>query len=183
MSVQHLFLTGFRGSGKSSVAKLLSTKLGLPVIDLDDEIEHQAGKSIKQIFAEVGEPGFRDQETAALRRAVAQPRSIISLGGGAILREENRQCIQQHGRCVWLQVDAATAEARLSSDPTTSARRPSLTNLEWRKEIETQIELRQPLYAAVADLTLCTTTSSLSEIVDAIVAWWNDTQVSRSSQP
>ncbi len=156
MTKQHLFLTGFRGSGKSSVAQLLSFRLSLPVIDLDDEIERAAGKSIKEIFAEVGEVGFRDQETASLQRAVNHPKSIISLGGGAILRPENRDCVRQHGVCVWLKVDAATAEKRISSDPTTGTRRPALTDLDWRKEIETQLELRAPLYSAVADFTVDT---------------------------
>ena len=171
MSRLHLFLTGYRGSGKSSVAKQLSVRLSLPVIDLDDEIERAAGKSIKEIFAEAGEQGFRDQEAAALQRVVNEPKSIISLGGGAILRPENRECIKQHGVCVWLQVDAATAEARLSSDPTTGARRPSLTDLDWRKEIETQLELRRPIYAAAADYEVDTTKPSLDEVVDAIIDW------------
>lgn len=172
MNTNHLFLTGYRGSGKSSVAKQLSTKLLLPVIDLDDEIELAAGKSIKAIFAEVGEPGFRDLETEALRRVVKQPRSIISLGGGAILRPENRDCIKQHGVCVWLKVDAATAQSRLSADPTTGARRPALTNLDWRKEIETQIEHRAPLYKATADYVLDSSLHRPDQIAQEIVVWF-----------
>ncbi len=172
MNRKHLFLTGFRGSGKSSVAKQLANMLQLPMVDLDDEIERAAGKSIKDIFAEVGEQGFRDQETTALRRVVNEPRSIISLGGGAILRSENRECIKQNGVCVWLKVDAVTAEARLYSDPTTRDRRPSLTHLDWRKEIETQIELRTPMYEAASDFIVDTTGQSLEMVVDAIVVWF-----------
>ena len=91
LAYHHIYLTGYRGSGKTSVGKRLGQRLFLPVIDLDDRIEAAADMSIREIFAHEGEAGFRDRESAALRVAGVELPSVVSLGGGAILREENRR--------------------------------------------------------------------------------------------
>lgn len=148
----HLYLTGYRGSGKTSVGKLLGTKLRRTVIDLDDCIEAEAGMSIREIFDREGEVGFRDRETNALKAVAHKSPSVISLGGGAILREENRKLIATTGQCVWLKVDADTVAKRLKRDSSTASRRPSLTSLPPREEIEALLAAREPLYQMASNL-------------------------------
>ncbi|MEZ6091862.1 MAG: shikimate kinase, partial [Pirellulaceae bacterium] len=86
---KHLWLIGYRGSGKSSVARRLAQRLDCSSIDTDDLIEQIAGRSIAEIFAESGEPVFRDFESQAVVQAAEMPTQVIASGGGAILREEN----------------------------------------------------------------------------------------------
>ncbi len=151
---QHLYLTGYRGSGKTSVGKWLGEKLSRPVIDLDDRIEAAAGCSIREIFASEGELGFRDRETAALAMVADEAPSVISLGGGTILRAENRLVIATTGYCVWLQADADTVLQRLINDTATSARRPALTSLPPRAEVESLLLAREPLYRLASNAVI-----------------------------
>ena len=148
---RHIYLTGYRGSGKSSVGKMLAKKLKRVCIDLDDEVERLAGRTIHEVFARDGEAAFRDLEENALREASRRPPAVISLGGGAVLRTANRDIIRKTGICVWLQVDAATVLQRLNRDSGTPDRRPALTKLSPRQEIETLLEQREPIYREVAD--------------------------------
>jgi len=168
---QHLYLTGYRGSGKTTVGRLLASRLGRRCIDLDDEIEANAGRSIREIFkGDGGETTFRDLETAALARVAAEPAAIISLGGGAILRQENRDLIAKTGVAVWLKIDADTVLQRLASDVTTAERRPSLTGLPAREEVESLLVKREPLYRQVADFEVDAVGQSVAAIVDQIAA-------------
>ncbi|MGV3483252.1 MAG: shikimate kinase [Planctomycetaceae bacterium] len=160
----HLYLTGYRGSGKTSVGAWLGRKLVLPVIDLDDRIEQATGKSIRQIFEAEGEAGFREQESIALKSVAVEPPSIVSLGGGAILREANRQLIAKSGYCVWLDIDANSAFERLANDARTVQRRPSLTSLPAREEIATLLQQRAPLYRLAANAKVSVAGKSIAAI-------------------
>lgn len=160
----HLYLAGYRGSGKSSVGRRLATRLKRPWIDLDDAIETRARRSIREIFASGGETEFRDLEEATLAAVASQPPAVISLGGGAVLRPNNRRLIADTGICVWLRVDAATVLERLTHDANTAERRPALTGLPQREEIETLLAQRQPLYEQVAHYQIDT----VGRAVDAI---------------
>jgi shikimate kinase len=150
----NLFLIGYRGSGKTTVAAALAEQLGWPWLDADAELERRAGKSIKQIFADTGEQAFRDLESAVIADLAGGERQIIALGGGAILREQNRQAIAARGRVVWLQASPETLLARIQADPTTAERRPNLTGQGGLAEIRELLAARTPLYAACADLTI-----------------------------
>lgn len=105
-----VFLTGFMGCGKSTVGRLLASELGSSFVDLDDEIERRAGRSISEVFAEEGEGAFRDLEHEALREQAALIRSgsprVVALGGGAFVFERNRTLIESVGRSVWLDAPA-----------------------------------------------------------------------------
>jgi shikimate kinase len=167
---QHLYLTGYRGSGKTTVGRLVASRLGRRCIDLDDEIETHAGRSIREIFADGGEATFRDLETAALLRVASGSPAVISLGGGAILRPENREVIAKTGIAVWLKIDADTVIQRLAGDTTTAERRPALTALPPREEVESLLQKREPLYQEVADCEVDAAGQGVAAIVDQIVA-------------
>ncbi len=166
---KHLYLAGFRGSGKSSVGRLLASHLGRTWTDCDDQIEAEADCSIREIFAQHGEAGFRDLELRTIAAIAALPPAVVSLGGGAILRAENRELIRGSGVCVWLRVDADTVMRRLTADATTADRRPALTALPQREEIQKLLADRRPLYEQVADLQLDTSGRAIEEIAEQIL--------------
>jgi len=149
-------LIGYRGSGKSSVARLLAQALQLDWVDTDDLVESAAGKSIRKIFDDDGENEFRRFEQQAVSHAAQQDSVVIAAGGGAILREENRQAMRAAGPVVWLLADAVTLANRITADSTTVARRPSLTGRSVTEEVATVLAERRPLYAAAATHTINT---------------------------
>ena len=119
----HIFLYGPPGTGKSTVGKILADNLALPFIDLDRVIESNAGMSIPQIMKQQGESVFRNIETAALKNVIAEKESVIALGGGALLRDENRALTESNGRVVLLMAEVTTLINRLNDD---SGNRPLL---------------------------------------------------------
>lgn len=165
----HLYLTGYRGSGKSSVGRELARRLNRPAIDLDDEIERAAGCTIREIFATAGETGFRDWETRTLQQVVGRPPAVIALGGGAVLKAENREQIARSGLTVWLQIDAQTVCQRLQDDASTTDRRPALTRLPQQQEVAQLLEQRQPLYHQIASIHVTTVGRSIAAIVTDIL--------------
>jgi shikimate kinase len=171
LSGKHLYLAGYRGSGKSSVGRLLAQKLGRTWIDCDDEIEATAACSIREIFAAGGEDAFRELEETVIAKIAQRTPAVVSLGGGAILRQTNRSLIAGSGVCIWLQVDAQTVLTRLAEDQTTAARRPALTGLPPLEEIEQLLADRRPLYDEVADLRIDTSRQSVDTIVEQILQY------------
>jgi shikimate kinase len=166
----NLFLIGYRGSGKTTVAAALAEELGWPWLDADVELERRAGQSIKQVFAEGGEQTFRDLESAIVADLAQRENHIIALGGGAILREENRQAIQSGGKVVWLQASPEALLARVQADQTTAERRPNLTGQGGLAEIRELLAARTHLYAACADLPIDVEHLSPAEIAKKIIA-------------
>ena len=153
-----LWLIGYRGSGKTTVGRLLAERWSLPCLDADDLIEERAGRTIAEIFAASGEGAFRDLESLIVKelaeRSKAGFQSVISLGGGAILREENRAAIRGAGSVVWLQADAESLLSRIQSDAATAARRPDLTSAGGLAEIRSLLAIREPIYRQCADLEI-----------------------------
>ena len=115
----HIFLYGPPGTGKSTIGDCLARNLKLPFIDLDSAIEAQAGMSIPRIMEEQGEPAFRDIEMTALKNAVGEKESVIALGGGALLRDENRAFAEDNGPVLVLMADLQTLIQRLSAEAET----------------------------------------------------------------
>lgn len=170
----HIYLIGYRGSGKTTVGKLLAARLGKPSIDCDDLIEQAAGQTIREIFAAEGEMGFRDREQAAIQQLAEQANmqpAVIALGGGAVLREANRAAICQSGRRIWLTAPPETLASRMRGDQSTAARRPALSALSDFDEIVNLLAQREPLYAAVAEKTLNTQGLTAEAICDDIADW------------
>jgi 3-dehydroquinate synthase len=112
----HIFLYGPPGTGKSTIGKQLARNLKAPFVDLDRVIETNAGMSIPQIMESQGEPAFRDLETAALKNLINEKESIVALGGGALLRDENRAFAEAHGQVVLLIAELDTLLQRLNTD-------------------------------------------------------------------
>lgn len=176
---QHLFLTGFRGTGKSTVGFILSQRLARPLVDLDDFIERRAGKTIRQIFDDGGEPLFRAIESEVLGEVIEHPASVISLGGGAILREENRAMVRRSGTCFWLDADAETIVNRLRADDSSAQRRPALTNLKQREEVGHLLEQRASLYEMASDYRIETIGKEPGTVAEEILVLWS----ARSASP
>lgn len=174
MTITHLLLTGFRGCGKSAVGQLLSVSLSRKLIDIDLVIESSTGKSIADLFSEVGHEGFRDLESAQIEDLVSfRESAVISLGGGAILRPENRKCIRKLGKTVWLQATPETILDRISNDKTTQSRRPKLSKLGDMEEIRSILEMRIPWYNEVADLAVSTDDKSMECVAEIIADWFH----------
>lgn len=112
----HLLLYGPSGAGKSATGRLLAEALNLPFVDLDVVIEQMAGETIADLMQQRGEASFRDLETAALKSALANPEAVIALGGGALLRDENRALAETNGQVVLLEADLSILAARLAQD-------------------------------------------------------------------
>lgn len=109
-----VFLVGFMGSGKSTVGRLLAKHLGVSFVDLDDDIERAAGRTIAEVFAQDGEDAFRDAEHAALALRAAQPGGVVALGGGAFTFPRNRDLLRGRGVSIWLDCGFDRAFARVS---------------------------------------------------------------------
>lgn len=164
-----IFLIGYRGTGKTTVARELAAWLGCDWLDADDLIEQAAGKTIAQIFADDGEPTFREIEAQAVASLCGKRRTVAALGGGAVLREANRQAIAATGGAVvWLTATVDTILNRVSTDKTTSARRPNLTTSGGRAEVEALLAQRMPLYRECATLVVDTEGKSATEVAEEI---------------
>ncbi len=109
-------------------------------------------------------------DSTALATVAKLPPTLISLGGGAILRAENRNCIATTGICIWLDADANTIAARLNRDETTAERRPALTALPALAEIERLLDQRRPIYEQTSQHRIETTDHSIDQVVDEILA-------------
>jgi shikimate kinase / 3-dehydroquinate synthase len=139
-----IFLYGPPGSGKSSVGSRLAQKIKLDFIDLDREIEKNTGMSISQIMKEHGEKGFRELEFQTLSEAVKGRQKVVALGGGALLREDSRKCVEQSGRVVFLEGDLPTLLSRLKGEPNL---RPLLAD-DPKSQLARLLEDRARHYAA-----------------------------------
>lgn len=162
-------LIGYRGAGKTTVAQRLALALAWDWMDADVEIELCAGKTIAEIFADDGEERFRDLESKVLAEMAQRDRLVLALGGGAVLRPENRRLIRGAGRVVWLSAPPDELWRRTSADATTAARRPNLTSEGGAAEIERLLARRLPLYRACADVEVATAGRSPDDIAAEIL--------------
>lgn len=161
-------LIGYRGSGKSSVAPLLAQRLGWHWKDADAELERSAGRTIREIFATDGEPEFRRLEHEVLADLTRQEALVLAAGGGAVLRDDNRDLLTQSGPVVWLRADVDTLLRRIEGDGTTADRRPNLTAAGGRSEVVQLLAMREPFYRAVATITVDAGDRSVDAIAQEI---------------
>lgn len=160
-----LILIGYRGCGKTTVGKRLADRLWQTFVDLDDRIVQSAGKTIAEIFQQHGEPHFRDVETQCLRQVAALPDHVIALGGGTLMREENRQILKSAGhKIIYLRCDPEELLRRIQSDPASAANRPNLTSLGGGlDEIKQVLAQREPIYRQMMHAELDVTNLSPEE--------------------
>lgn len=171
-------LIGLRGTGKTSIGKMLAQRISqaashtIDFVDSDVLIESMAGKNISQIFTQDGEATFRDIEATIISQQLQRPDQIIlATGGGAILREATRQLLRQQTCVFWLTASVETMALRISGDTTTADRRPKLTDLPAVAEIEKLQAIREPLYRETAHVCIQTENKPLSAIVDEIASF------------
>ena len=168
-NTEHIYLTGFRGTGKTSVGTLLARSLGRTVVDLDGVVSANAGKSIREIFQDGGEAAFRELESSALESVAQAENTVISLGGGAIIRDVNRTVIRSTGTCFWLDCDAETIAQRLQQDEGSAEQRPALTPLDELEEIRELLKARHALYQEAADHRIDTTGKTIVQVTQQII--------------
>ena len=166
----NLILIGYRATGKTTLARGLAGRLGWSWIDADVEIEQRAGKSIARIFAEDGEGAFRDLEARVVADLCGRRDLVLAAGGGAPLREENRQAMRRSGQVVWLTAAPETIFARMSADATTAGRRPSLTGKPPLEEIVELLARREPIYRETAHHVVDTEGKTPEQLVEEILA-------------
>ena len=143
----NVYLVGMMGAGKSAVGRPLAEALGYRFLDADTALEQVAGRSIATLFAEEGEEGFRNLETAVLDRLASFHSLVVATGGGVVTRPVNWGHLQQ-GLVVWLDAPEERLLARLRADPTP---RPLLDAPDPAGRLTALLEARRPLYAQ-ADL-------------------------------
>jgi shikimate kinase len=163
---RNLILLGYRGTGKSTVAALLSARTGWPGVSLDRAIAARAALAIPEIVARFGWPGFREREREEVLRAAGLTRHILDCGGGAVEDARNVEALRECGFCVLLTAEVATIAARIGGD----ANRPSLTGKSIVEEIEEKLTQRGPLYRAAADIVVATDDISPEQTVATILS-------------
>jgi len=165
----NITLIGYRATGKTTLAKLLAERLGWDWIDSDVEIERRAGKIIARIFAEDGEPAFRQLEAQVIADLCRRNKLVLAAGGGVPLREDNRQAVRSAGKVVWLQARPETIHARMTADATTADRRPNLTSKGGLEEITELLAKREPIYRQTADIQIDTEGKTPEQLADEIL--------------
>lgn len=144
-----IVMVGLMGCGKSAVGRRLAAKLDLPFVDADEEIERAAGKSINEIFAEHGEPHFREGERKVICRLLAAGPQVLATGGGAFINAETRAKIKAAGISIWLKAELPVLMKRVAKRDT----RPLLRTGDPEQVMRQLMEARYPIYAE-ADITV-----------------------------
>ncbi len=167
----NLYLIGYRGAGKSEVARFLASTLNRECVEVDARIQRHENMTIADIFAKHGEPHFRALESKFIREIARQQNLIVDLGGGAIIQEANRELILASGKCIWLKASANVLWDRIQGDSTTKGSRPALTQLSGLDEVRQVLADREPIYAECAEFEIETDEMSPVEVADQIAAW------------
>ena len=148
----NIFLIGPMGAGKTTIGRHLATLLHKRFVDVDHEIEKRTGVTIPVIFEIEGEAGFRQRESTLVNELSRNQDIVLATGGGAVLLEENRKMLKEHGVVVYLQADIETLVERTRRD----RNRPLLQTEDPRGKIEELLRQREPIYREVADVVVDT---------------------------
>ena len=163
----NIVLIGYRGTGKSSVARILSKELGDPVLNMDDKVAEKAGMSIPQIVEKFGWNRFRDLESEITEQVSKLDDHIIDTGGGVILRDKNVKNLRKNSKVFWLKADIPTIVKRIKH----GRHRPSLTEEKsFVDEIEEVLIQRKEKYEEAADYIIDTSELSPSDVARKIVS-------------
>ncbi len=164
---RNLVLVGFMGTGKSALGRRVAARAGAPFLEMDAELERRAGKSIARIFAEDGEPAFREMESRLAAEWGRGSGAVISCGGGVVLREENLRALGANGRLVCL-----TARPEVILERTSRSRkRPLLAGEDPARKIHEMLAARGPHYAKIP-AQVDTSDASLDELAARLLDLW-----------
>lgn len=166
-----IFLTGFSGSGKSTIGPLLANSLGYDFIDIDKSIEKETGKSISRIFAEEGEPAFRKLELEILLRLAGKTELVVALGGGALEHERAFRFIREQGSLIYLKATPRMLAKKLCHKTDRPLLKGENGEQLSREKIEEKITAilakREPRYLC-ADITVQTDTKRIGSTVEEL---------------
>ena len=165
--MKNLFLIGFMGCGKSSVAAYLSQIYGMDIVEMDQVLVERAGMSIADIFANHGETCFRDMETNLVQDIQSKDNQVISCGGGVVLRQHNVEVMKSAGTIVLLTATPETILERVKDDEA----RPLLKGNKNLVAIKEMMEKRREKYESAADVIVQTDGKTIAEICDEIIAY------------
>ncbi|MEM8851022.1 MAG: shikimate kinase [Pseudomonadota bacterium] len=157
-------LVGMMGSGKTAVGTALAERLGVPFRDTDAALEEAARMSVPEIFERDGEAFFRARETEVLRRLLGEGPGVVSTGGGAFLRPENRAAVAEGGVSLWLKVDVNVLWGRVKG----RTHRPLLMTADPRRTLERLLAEREPSYAKAALVVEARAETSIASMVDRV---------------
>ncbi|HUG61362.1 MAG TPA: shikimate kinase [Methylomirabilota bacterium] len=160
-----IVLVGMMGAGKSSVGKRLASRLGLHFVDADHAIEEAANQTIPEIFAEHGEPYFRDGERRVIIRLLREGRQVLATGGGAYVNDETRRAIAEAGLSVWLKADPGLLFERVKR----RSNRPLLQTPDPEGALRRLVTERYPIYA-LADVTIVSRDVPHEVVVEDVLA-------------
>lgn len=160
-----VILVGLMGAGKTRVGRRLAERLHLPFMDTDHEIENETGKTIAELFAQIGEPAFREGERRLIARLMNHSASIIATGGGAFIDPRTRAAMLEQGLVVWLRADLDTLVARTGRNN----KRPLLQGVDRAEKLSELMTVRYPIYAE-AHLTVDSHHGPVEQTVDAVIA-------------
>ena len=163
----NIVLIGYRGTGKSTVGRLLAARLGRELVSTDAEIVKRVQCTIPELVAQQGWDYFRDLESDICQELSSRDHLIIDTGGGAILRPQNIEAFKKNGTAFWLTASVETIVKRIGSDN----QRPSLTRTKsFVDEIQDVLQERMPKYQAAADHVIATDNRSINQLVETVLA-------------
>jgi shikimate kinase len=164
----NVVLIGYRCSGKTSVGQILSQRLKRNFVDTDVLIEGHTRCSIEEIVSRHGWAGFRDMERTVIEEVSGKDNLIIAPGGGAVMDRRNVRDLKRNGWIVWLRGSLEDLLGRMNEEMEAGKIRPSLTGTDPREEIAPLLRIREPVYGAVADMTVETSGLEVREVAERI---------------
>jgi len=162
----NIILIGMRGSGKSTIGKILSKKTNKTFYDLDKLLVQKIGISIPEIIKKYDWEYFRDKESEIVEEISKETNAIIATGGGIVLRQKNIDILKKNGKFIYMKTSIDTMIKRIGDNKN----RPSLTNKKFlREELEEVLPQRKNLYESTADVTITTDNKTPKSIADEVI--------------
>ncbi len=169
----NIVLIGYRASGKSMVGRRLASRMERRFVDTDDLIESEEGQ-ISDIVKSHGWDYFRAREKRMIEKVSKEDNLVIAIGGGAVLDPDNIANLERNGLIIWLKADQQTLLKRMDQDPQTDSRRPTLTGLGTKEELDVMIPAREPFYEKASEIQVDTSALDVETVVENILAFMHE---------